>query len=373
MQQFSVALPAWNTRLKEHKPVCPVDGIHAADQNKTISCPNENTFCSNSVSQRYLYGKDKKIKFVIDEVGDSELEFCNTLSEIAIDDSKDNKKGNLNNKIAVIYFDGNGFGSIQAACKNEEELKAFDNTMQTKRKEFLMEFIKEFKNDSDFKNGNKLRLEILLWGGDELTFVVPAWKGLEFIQFFYNFTQNWQYQYHDKRKDLSHCGGIVFSQPKTSIHKLHDLARNLADNIKDNYKEGRENNWFDYLVLESVDYPTQSLEAFWQTKYGEFACNDRIPVKSAHKDYTELNKLTQCLPKNQIYSLVVEWIEHNNNDSQYQERLKTLLSDNNISLESVNEILNQHFYFELEKSTVFKPWAWIHFLELWDYLPLTDK
>ena len=136
MQQFSVALPAWNTRLKEHKPVCPVDGIHAADQNKTISCPNENTFCSNSVSQRYLYGKDKKIKFVIDEVGDSELEFCNTLSEIAIDDSKDNKKGNLNNKIAVIYFDGNGFGSIQAACKNEEELKAFDNTMQTKRKEF---------------------------------------------------------------------------------------------------------------------------------------------------------------------------------------------------------------------------------------------
>lgn len=396
MRQFSVGLPEWNTSLKNTKRVvCPEDRVRVADQKKTSECPGENEYCSKSVSLRYSYGKKQKRNFVKSEIlseqleGDGngnkeELEFCNTLEEIARDFDGDQTKGNLANKIAVIYFDGNGFGSLQAECKDKVKLKKFDQDMQNKRQIFLTAFIDEIRSDPDFKNGNKIRLEILLWGGDEMTFVVPAWKGLEVVQFFYEQTNKWKTL--DTQDSMTHCGGVVFSQPTTSIHKLHDLARELADKVKEvdentqskkeNSKIGRKNNWFDYLVLESIDYPTQSLTTFWQQYYGEQASQERPPVKLANRDYTELYRLKKNLPKTQLYALISNKLNRSSDDDQKQsiKRLKSLVKENaTFSWDEINIMLNKSFYPELQDKTLFKDWAWIHFLELWDYIPDTKE
>ncbi len=49
--------------------------------------------------------------------------------------------GNLHDKLAVIYFDGNKFSNIVRACNTAEELDRFDKKVQEYRKGFLRDLI----------------------------------------------------------------------------------------------------------------------------------------------------------------------------------------------------------------------------------------
>jgi len=394
MKQFSLALPDWNNNPAVH--VCAVDRIKPAVIVKSKPCPADQNYCSASVSSRFMYGREQRQAFYADQTGLRELEFTDELSEITED--TDNNKGNLANKLALIYFDGNGFGAIQAGCMDENELKQFDRYIQQKRKEFLKAFIEKISTDKDFKNGNKIRLEVLLWGGDELTLVVPAWKGLEVVQFFYEYTRSWYYPQNSKKDNkkhrLTHSGGLVFSQPKTSIHKLHDLARDLAEHVKNiasdkDENSGRKNNWFDYLILESIDYPTQALNQFWEQRYGSNISEGRGPLKALDQSYSCLADLKSCLAKNQLYQLVTDIMQQEKPDQADTSRLESLLLENQNHIkakipackeipnsprsvfQTINGILNQHFSTDNsnKEDITFNPWSWIHFLELWDFIP----
>ena len=50
-------------------------------------------------------------------------------------------------------------------------------------------------------------------------------------------------------KPLTHAGGIVFCSHKTPIAEATATAKNLAEAVKD---VTREENRFDYLILESI-------------------------------------------------------------------------------------------------------------------------
>lgn len=193
----------------------------------------------------------------------------------------------LRNKIAVIYFDGNGFSGIQRdQVRTTEDQRAFDERIKTYRRELLAALVGHWLkyphwiSDTDGTENTKrvLPLETLLWGGDEMIFVVPASRGLELVQFFYRHSQGWTSQ-DDGGERLTHAGGIVFCHYKTPIGRATRLARDLADAVKEK-PYGRKGNYFDTVVLESIDYPAESLEEFFRKRYGAVA-RHRFPLQPA--------------------------------------------------------------------------------------------
>jgi hypothetical protein len=51
---------------------------------------------------------------------------------------------------------------------------------------------------------SKLRFETLLWGGDELVWVVPAWQGWWTLDFFFRKARRWEYN----NIPLKHAAGL---------------------------------------------------------------------------------------------------------------------------------------------------------------------
>jgi hypothetical protein len=395
-QQATLVFPPENTKLIEKdKPIgpCAWDNLRPADGKGIEIVTREKkdhgpAVLSLSVEARHRYGRDQKRKFIKEETGLS-FDYTNDLQEIAETDTP--HLSSLNNKLAVLYFDGNGFGDIQKAL-NQNQLQEFDKTVQTKRKAWLRNLIETIQKDDDFKTGTKrknekkesaevdaIRLEILLWGGDELMLAVPAWKGMEVLQHFYDFHKDWTYPEGNEIKEnkdkqyLTHAGGLVFCHVKTPIQRIKKLAREIADHIKDKYLgEGKidkyklDANLYDYVVLESIDYPTQSWPAFLEKRYTQSIAKNRQPQRPLYDGYNcyrdAFRELTENLPRRQLYRLANAIVDPHEDFAEAHQRFSDVV-DNAAKLEDkVKQLFpgtdpNLH---------------WLHLLELWDYFAPLD-
>jgi hypothetical protein len=300
---------------------CTRSGMRAARENAK---PNDSQDTnSDSIEARLRRGQDLKGSMYLkilrpDEPGttstdchrptDDELEkleeltFVNDLETLG----HNTRYETLNNKIAVIYLDGNGFGEIQRSkVKDTKDQQAFDRLIRDCRAHFLFHLLTALRDgawnghalsdgcregsgddrsDSRSDRGGtpqaegsskQLRLETLLWGGDEMTLVVPAWLGFDVLQLFYAISAKW----HFENTPLTHAGGIVFCHAHSPIAEMRRLATRLADDVKQWMRDNKTGgNWFDYLVLESIDYPTEpTLSVFREHRYGPIA-TERKPI-----------------------------------------------------------------------------------------------
>ncbi|WP_155237931.1 hypothetical protein [Teredinibacter turnerae] len=311
---------------------------------KQIQLQNQNQLAAEIDDVRAKFGKNKRRELYQAEllrarehlnapyeqrlIGDG-FTVTHSLNRLAHCDAM----GNLNHKLAVIYFDGNGFSKIQNdTVKSDADQIEFDALMQNSRSLFMYELVSLYEkagrgNERYFyhqkANNNdgeeyQARFETLLWGGDEMILVVPAWLGLDVLHFFYQCSADWAF----RGKPLYHAGGIVFCHYKTPIFHIVDLARNLADNVKA-HPQGRSNNYYDYMVLESVDYPTTSLSSFFTKTYGDHTARTRVFLPSLNSSasrqegaegvdeassWTSLQSRLRStlpeLPRSQFYALV---------------------------------------------------------------------
>ena len=343
----------------------------------------------------------------------------------------DQKYVNLENKIAVFYADGNGFGGIQAnGVKSVEDQKHFDHTLKTYRREFLACLLQQWMPED---GKGILPLETLLWGGDEMMFVVPASKGFALAQMFYQQSRNWSIELDGTKHKLTHAGGLVFCHYKTPIGRVKKLAEDLADEIKER-EYGREGNYFDYAVLESIDYPAETLDEFFAKRYGVLA-KSRFPLQplAAVPDieipqaegkppqYPQHNALAlnwdeqakpiaeflEAMPKSQAYQ-----IAQATQTDTFEKKLKrfnSLQKDNPVLLKQLEELIQngvlrlppkpttQSDKFDAakqepataelgeestkpenavkahESAVMTDPWQWLHLVELWDYLAPRKK
>jgi hypothetical protein len=170
--------------------------------------------------------------------------------------------GNLDHKIAVFYADGNDFGRRLAACKDAEKLATFDAAIKDARKSMLIALLDEAQKDTAWKTeeGKQIRLETLLWGGDELMLVVPAWKGLELAQFFFKHIEKMEWQ----GEALTHACGLVFAHHNAPISRITRLAQNLAEQGKLKTRTASTLTW---TVLESFDHIGNDMAYFLERRY----------------------------------------------------------------------------------------------------------
>jgi len=365
MRQLSVALPAYNDG--EAEP-CEWDDLRPGDSDVDVDRDEGPPKVSRSVKVRHDYGWDRKQAFYADEAAANgvahpviaKLEYARELDEIA---DKCAHFPNLGKKLAVIYLDGNGFGKIAREGGPGE----FDKTLRGYQSAFLQQFLLTIHNDPDFLidvDKRRLRIETLLWGGDEVTLVVPAWKGFWALNRFYEHSQDWKYL----GTDLTHAGGLVFCHYKTPIYRIRKLAKDLAEEVKEYLKdrgEEQQQNRFEYAILESIDFPTEPLRRFWERRYDPLAeCRRPLPcVANWDQARQELGKLLKDR-KGQVQSLVEAGRRDPGRGFADQRR-------------RFAEVIRQTEFRELETCVqrLFpgegcEVWPWIHLLELWDYLIL---
>ena len=182
------------------------------------------------------------------------------------------EKGILHGKIAYLHIDGNGFGAIRhETCQTPELRAAFDHTIQERvRNAFLKALLAQARHDPDFlaqdaEGRTALRMEVLLWGGDEMTLVVPAWKGLEVLERFYRQAQGVSFQ----GIPLTYRAALIFAHHNAPILLLNRLADALLARTKKDIQPLREKNAAHYLVLESFDMLGSSLDRFIAGYYDE--------------------------------------------------------------------------------------------------------
>ncbi len=373
-QQPTLVFPPQNSE-PELQP-CAWDNLRPANGIWAKSIKRENTNVvipkvSQSVETRHDYGRDKKHEFVKQETGISRY-FTHDLHEIA-EKSDQPQLSSLADKLAIIYFDGNGFGSILDDCDTPKSYMNFDVEVQTKRREWLKKLVQDISHDSGFLNDvihqgvkkTAIRLELLLWGGDEIMLAVPAWRGMYVLQHFYRFHQDWEFN----GKNLSYAGGLVFCHVKTPMHRIQRLSKEIADHVKEQYlgqeegkidKYSQDANLYEYTVLESIDYPTQSWPEFLENRYSRkitkgWQAQQPFDLHNAHK---HMKKLVEDLPGRQLYQLAEAIIDKESDFEAAKQRFDTVVSE----FEAITAN-TKNLFPGMANHT-----HWLHLAELWDYL-----
>lgn len=324
----------------------------------------------------------------------------------------------LDGKIAVFYADGNSFTKIQRRYIDQEgegAQKDFDLTIRGKRAQLLADLLGEMlKEDGRFphiktrslnnvQEGEQsqwvkaLRLETLLWGGDELMFVMPAWIGFEFVQMFFEKTADWEIG----GQQLSHSAGLVFCSAKTPIRIVRELARMIADDIKERTdKKGGKRNAWDYMVLESIDYPThRDYPRFLQERYGSITVHRPICLPEKGNVWAQASRglkkaLQDNLPIRQLYRLVQaitrkmpeELFRSNDMEvpkswpvqkpetllEKLEERMLNLCDDRDKLITACKRFA-ELFGLDINDDRE-RAWLWLHLLELREYIaPRREK
>jgi hypothetical protein len=209
----------------------------------------------------------------------------------------------LKGKIAVIYADGNRFGDVRKKVGTAE----FSAQLKEKRRALLDALVRWFAENHASadpcspKTGStpfaiespdrkvnaqvdfNLRLETLLWGGDEFTFVVPAWLAMEVLGLITAQTVGWEIG----GQRLTHSVGAVFADRKVPIRILHERAKEIADIAKD--AGLRQEDSVTIEAFESIAPPELSIKRTRAAQFGPLRASDE--TESALPTHKELARM----------------------------------------------------------------------------------
>lgn len=235
--------------------VCEFTGVLPADSDKK----DKEKPVSASIKSRRNAGRRAKQDFYV-EYQDAPIpdakEFANEFSHMRPNaDESAGLPESLKGKMAVLYLDGNGFRTIRKDhSETPEAYKKFSDNVTAHRRKLLTDVVKHVV-DTD-NNHDVLRLETLLWGGDEVMWVLPAfaaWEFMKVVQKNLNDESIWG-------KQLTHSCGLLIAPYKAPIKDLRALAESLGDAAKDCPKgkecpDGRNMNGVQIEFIKGFDLP----------------------------------------------------------------------------------------------------------------------
>ena len=260
----------------------------------------------------------------------------------------------LEHKMAVFYADGDDFGKRAAECLSADVLNCWDKTVQRARRAYLRSLVERIhahpfgRLAGVLTNGatepDRLRIETLMWGGDEFLIVLPAWLALEAAQLFFETCRvEWP-----KGQPRHHSAALVFAHHNAPIGPLKKLASSLADNAKEAKKEAAKaaaaaralqpqdmtqataadtatgGNSLSWMVLESFDHAGGDLDSYWRRRDLPDLC---WPVMTLSD--TRLATLSSCwsaladvLPRRAVHRIVHGLQDWDRLDAQHHRLVK---------------------------------------------------
>ncbi len=380
---------------EKEKRVCELDLFRPAAEESLHKIKDRKRAVSHSSHARYRYGVYGKSDQWYQEVtGLEDLPlFTHHFHELADDlQAGQEELSILEGKMAVIYLDGNHFGKIlRKTCNTLEDQKRFDEYLRKKQAEALRIILQEIveqdfrdrkpdsfgpwinpacwfmdakENEKEKETTPKVRLETLLWGGDELIWVAPAWRGwwllgkfFEIVQGISQGTKRWKFN----GEDLTFSAGLVFCHNAAPIYRIKDAAYQLAEEAK--RASGRAENMAAYQVLESYDLAGPDFEKFRRKRLPPMLDLKDMAIKGA--GMLELARkfpiLKRQIPRRQLYRLV-QRILAGEDAKEVKSGLEGGLSEKSRKrLETIKRCCKS------------ADAVWFHLLELWDYLVLPEQ
>jgi|GEM_PF-2528000 len=445
LQQLTIKPDISDTGTPLSNLPCELTGYRIRAKNSSLKVQTgvqkPDRYVCASANTRYQYGREARHDFYSSLVSSctaeklrKDYDFCADIEALALDPSGISAEQSgrkvypkLSDKIALIYIDGNQFGRRQRdyvenfdlstmgstdplnAIPDAAAQRHFDQRLQAVRNGFLDSAIKWLMEDERRTGfapleGQKklLRLETLQWGGDETLIVLPAWHGMAFIQHFFS----WDWSFDGLETPLTHAAGVVFCHSKAPIRIIQRIARSLAENIKTQANGRRVDRW-DYMVLESIDYPTRDdVNSYFMQRYGMHLgkrrnCNNlNLPgLPPAHDWSAAIQRETDNLingddiAKRQLYhihkTLRTSFSEIGEQNQRWSDYFKSTdepinqlskaesrliqVSENSLWLErEFPDLVNRLFGLNMQDINE-RCWVWLHLMELWNYLaPLAD-
>jgi len=354
--------PSVAYRQTESAESCGLDGVRPAEEEVDLK-PPKSLSKATVVRRRYGIQQRQAIFKRVNEDQQTPIQlprFTDDLESL----SSDSSKGNLHKKVAVIHIDGNGFGSIQAAkCRDEAKQSQFDKLVQGGRLGWLREHLRTTIEEKDWLNGKEYRMEILVWGGDEVVAVVPAWQGWALLSSYFRHSASWAVFQGEK---LTHAAGMVFCHHNAPIHTVTALTRNLMEReakavSKTALNENR--NVFVYQVLESFDtlgseIEQQRMRLCPGTEAEKAARRPLLCLKGADMDQIrdDLNTVRDSVPRHKLHELLAIW----GTGVMAAEVEKTLEKD---------PVKRHRTKWQgLKQKLGGAPMCWLHLQELWDFV-----
>ncbi|MDM8539457.1 hypothetical protein QUF90_00075 [Desulfococcaceae bacterium HSG9] len=305
--------------------------------------------------------------------------------------AEDDKQGNLSGKIAYIYIDGNKFGALQQDF-SVKQFREYDIKLQGFKKKFLAGILElVIENKSFLTTDHRVRLETLLWGGDELKLIVPAWMGWKVASLFFRLAESDEMKMETKINnenitcDLTYAMGLVFAHRNNPVRNIGQIAEELAETVKKELSEYKEfkypaytrasGNRMHYAVLESLESFPSDYADFIDSYYSQqdsrklslspsemdqlkaFAelCEEYFSHSSVHK----IARTCSEKPGNEYYEALQRALDVCEADGKGRKKLTAAIEDVTGTV-FVNE--------QIKKGSARKNIKWRQIAELWDYL-----
>ena len=386
------------------KKVCAWDGLRSADQGLG-SAEGGKIPVSNSVFQRYKFGRDAKQNGPLYRFYERELtkataetdresnQTLGTLRQIfsgggVADDSTGEEtdiagsfprdfadicgpsvESRHATKLAVIYADGNKFGDLsRKTIESVEDYRKWDEALQRERASFLKRLLEWLHKRRPPNKNAPIPLEVLLWGGDEVMYVLPAELALEGVARFFEFNQGMKWN----GVLLTHSLGLVICSYKTPIHRVKALAVDLAENVKSELGSDvqEQKNAWQYAVLESVDTPTD-LDTFYRKRYDALATSLAPILVEGSQSFEEqletVRNIHPKLPRSQLYMMARELSENpvsNDAIKRFEQVTGTTFQELSKEIRKIFPTL------KTVKANHANAWNLVHWAELFDYWPV---
>lgn len=340
------------------KQPCKIDGVRPAEIDEDFPDLG-NVRISRSTHERREYGRTARQTFY-GRVNAAEVPGAPIDIPVFTDDFESlatRPHHPLDRKIAVIHLDGNGFGKVQReCCKTVADQQAFDRLVQHGRLGWLKEHLRATSSEPAWLNGTKYRMEILQWGGDEVTLVVPAWQGWSVLDGYFKASAAWL-PFHGRK--LTHAGGIVFCHHNTPIHSVTALVHDTLVERGPKKLTG-DGNFLTYQVLESFDTLGSDPDAA-RARYcpaGTRPAALCLKAEDMHVILSAFRSVRDHVPRAKLHQVVHALLNA-------EEPPSALVDD---VQEGAQRLAGPAEWDRLLLALNGPPICWVHLLELWDYL-----
>ncbi len=212
---------------------------------------------SQATFDRQAFGRKQREKMFLDvirkrtTIDERHIKFCDTLEDLVTYDQATRPHGipeTLINKIALIHLDGDRFSKAAEVITPAK----FSDELEEKLGEVLDRWVQDtIGQEPDDTNGKRtFRMQVLIWGGDDLTLVVPAWRALPVLEGFYEVTNGWKVKNCETKKEveLSFTAGVTIANKKAPVRLLTRLAEASVRKAKE---DGFRNS-VSFDIFESV-------------------------------------------------------------------------------------------------------------------------
>lgn len=246
-------------------------------------------------------------------------------------------------KLAFVYLDGNGFSKI----RDDSDFAEFSRMCDSIGKEMLTGLLTPFlesardaakasawcserriytrtsRNDWNLVDRQLMRLETLIFGGEDACLVLPAWLAFDVTELLLKLAEDAGNQAArdwggpDSRPVISFRAGVLICDARTPARRAVEAAKALCEDAKKAYVAGAQSA-ISFHISESHDLPeyagsTQAMmRALRGAQFGavehQVATNKafRALLVDWHRQKNDVIALKQSLARSQLYALIHE-------------------------------------------------------------------